>query len=345
MNDSMSSVKLTKSERSDLEKLHRIENGRKFADRIKTILLLDENWKYSQISKILLLDDQTVRNYEKRFLQNGIEELLSNSHQGGFSKLTPIQETELKEHVKTHHYHDSKALIKYVINNYGVKYSTTGMVTLLHRLGFTYKKPKIIPGKADAEKQLEYLENELKPAIDKASDESPLYFADGVHPTHNVQPQYGWILKGVNKEIRTNSGRQRLNINGALCFHTLDVIYREDPTINRFSTLNLLKQIRAAHNVSVPITIVLDNAGYNKAPEVTEYAATNDINLLFLPPYSPNLNLIERLWKFFKGEVCSEYYEKFKQFKNAVFGFLENIEKYKKELSTLLVDNFQIIGN
>jgi transposase len=63
--------------------------------------------------------------------------------------------------------------------------------------------------------------------------------------------------------------------------------------------------------------------------------------LLFLPPYSPNLNLIERLWRFFKGKICTEYYEKFKQFRNAVFGFFENIEKYKKELSTLLIDNLK----
>ena len=146
------------------------------------------------------------------------------------------QEAELKEHVVAHHYHDSKALIKYVMNNYEVKYSPTGMVVLLHRLGFTYKKLKIIPGKADAEKQLEYLENELKPAIDKASDESPLYF------------------------------------------------------------LQMAFTQRIMFSLSV--------AGYLKGPT-----------------------------------------RKFKQFRNAVFGFFENIEKYKKELSTLLVDNFQIIGN
>ena len=132
----------------------------------------------------------------------------------------------------------------------------------------------------------------------------------------------------MDKEIRTNSGRQRININGALCFHTLDVIYREDKTINRFSTLNLFKQVRDAHDISVPITIVLDNAGYNKAPEVTEYVAENNIRLLFLPAYSPNLNLIERLWRFFKGEVCTKYHEKFKNFRNAVFGFFLHIKMW-----------------
>ena len=274
-----------------------------------------------------------------------MDRLLTFDYKGGFSKLTPGQEAELKEHVATHHYHDSKALIKYVMANYGVQYSFTGMVVLLHRLGFTYKKPKVIPGKADAKKQQEYLDNELRPVIDKASEEFPLYFMDGVHPTHNIQPQYGWILKCSDKEVRTNSGRQRINVNGALCYHTMDIIYREDSTINRFSTLNLLKQLRTAHYISIPITIVLDNAGYNKASEVTEYAAKNGINLLFLPPYSPNLNLIERLWRFFKGEVCTKYYEKFKEFKDAALEFFENIEEYKDQLSSLITDNFQIIGN
>jgi hypothetical protein len=77
----MSSIKLSKSERSYLEKLHRMENERKSADRIKTILLLDSGWTYSQIAEILLLDNQSIRNYEKRFLKNGIRELLANGQQ------------------------------------------------------------------------------------------------------------------------------------------------------------------------------------------------------------------------------------------------------------------------
>jgi transposase len=210
----MSSIKLSKTERSSLKEFHRSEHNRKAADRIKTVLLLDEGLTYSRVAEILLLDNQTVSNYEKRFLK------------------------------------------------------------------------------------------------------------DGVHPTHNVQPQYGWILKGTDKEIRTNTGRQRVNINGALCFHTLDVIYREDQTINRLSTLNLLEQIRSVHDARIPIRVVLDNAPYNKVSEVREYASANNIKLMFLPSYSPNLNLIERLWRFFKDKICTKYYEKFQQFRNAVLKHL-----------------------
>ena len=137
----MSSIKLSKSERFDLEKLHKKEHERRFADRIKTILLLDEGWNYMQIARILLLDDQTIRNYEQRFLNDGIFGVLSYNHKGGFSKLSTAQESELKEHIIAHHYHDSKALIKYIKNTYSIEYSATGMLDLLHRLGFIYKKP------------------------------------------------------------------------------------------------------------------------------------------------------------------------------------------------------------
>ena len=118
---------------------------------------------------------RTIRNYEKYYLEAGLDRLLTFDYKSGFSRLTPEQESKLKEHVSTHHYQDSKALINYVKGHFEVKYSSTGIVDLLHRLGFTYKKPKIIPGKADAEKQLEYLENKLRPLLDKASDASPLY--------------------------------------------------------------------------------------------------------------------------------------------------------------------------
>lgn len=340
----MTQIKLSEFERSELLKYHKKENNRKIADRIKTILLLDEGYSYFLISKVLFLDDQTIKNHEQIYCRSGLNELLSFRYKGSSSKLSSSAEFELKEHIASNHYHDSKALIEYVKGKYSIEYSRTGIIDLLHRLGFEYKKPKIIPGKANADEQIEYLETYLRPVLDAAGESSPLYFADGVHPTHNVQPQYGWILKGLNKEIRTNSGRQRVNINGALCFHSLDIIYREDESINRDSTLNLLKQIRKAHEPSIPVKIVLDNAKYNRAQEVTVYAAENNIKLMHLPPYSPNLNLIERLWRFFKSKVCTKYYEKFKFFKQAVFNFFDDVGKYKNELKTLITENFQIIG-
>ena len=79
--------------------------------RLKTILLLDNGWTYAQVAEILLLDDQTIRNYEKYYLEAGLDRLLTFDYKGGFSKLTGKQEADLKEHIIAHHYHDSKALV------------------------------------------------------------------------------------------------------------------------------------------------------------------------------------------------------------------------------------------
>ena len=150
-------------------------------------------------------------------------------------------------------------------------------------------------------------------------------------------------MKGSDKTIKTNSGRQRVNINGAICFHTNDVVYREDETINRDSAVSLLSKIRSKHDDDKEITVILDNAKYNRATEVTKYASLHKLNLLFLPSYSPNLNLIERFWKYFKEKVCTRYYEHFGEFKKTVTDFLDNAAKYKDDLMTLLSPNFRIM--
>ena len=126
--------------------------------------------------------------------------------------------------------------------------------------------------------------------------------------------------------------------------HTNNVVYREDETINRDSTVSLLGNIRSKHDDEIEITVVLDNARYNRAKEVTEYASQHKINLLFLPSYSPNLNLIERFWKYFKEKVCTRYYEHFGEFKKAVTDFLDNAAKYKDDLTSLLAPNFRIMN-
>ena len=120
------------------------------------------------------------------------------------------------------------------------------MRQLLHRLNFVYKKAKTIPGKANAELQrayLAFLEETLK---SKGKDDAH-YYLDGVHPQHNTQLAYGWIKKGQDKVVKSNSGRQRININGALNADTLEVVMRTDDTINTQSTLKLFEMLERNH--------------------------------------------------------------------------------------------------
>ena len=336
--------KLSNFQRQELRDLHRQERNRRFADRIKAILLLDSGWSYLKIAEALLLDDQTIRNYETTFINQGIEALLSNSYKGGVKKLSAAQEVELRNHVAKHTYHSSLGVIAYVSLTYSIEYSEQGMVHLLHRLGFVHKKTKLVPGKADAEKQREFVKRyEKLKATQNENDET--LFMDGVHPQHNPISGYAWILKGKDKEIPTNTGRKRINLNGALNRKDFDVTIREDERINAQSTIQLFTQIENKYPNAPNINIIADNARYYRCKLVKKYLQNSRINLIFLPPYSPNLNLIERLWKFFKKKVVYDsYYETYKEFKSAAMSFFENLPQYRDELATLLTEKFKIIG-
>ncbi len=123
---------------------------------------------------------------------------------------------------------------------------------------------------------------------------------DATHPLHNPIANYGWIKRGQDYTVKTNTGRRRLNINGAMNISTLEPVIRYDDMINAHSTLALFKQIEAKHLDATSIPVIADNARDYRAKIVSEYLKTSRIQLIFLPPYAPNLNLIERYWKFFK---------------------------------------------
>ena len=334
---------LEKNERAIiLDCMHKKQDSRIYK-RLHAIILYDDGLSIPQIASLFYLDEETIRSYIESFKNDGMPDLKIFRYKGKQSHLNKEQLDELKLHLSGKIYLKAEDICYYVSEKYGVTYKRKGMAKLLGRLGFVYKKPKVVPGKANGKRQEEFLKNTLEPCLKEASDEHPVYFSDAVHPTHNVQPHYGWILKGSDKSVKTNSGRQRVNINGAVCFHTKDVVYREDETINKESTVSLLANIRSRYNVDIEITVVLDNARYNRATEVTNYASQHKIKLLYLPSYSPNLNLIERLWKYLKEKVCSTYYEHFGEFKKAITDFLDNIGTYKDDLISLLSPNFNIM--
>jgi len=148
---------------------------------------------------------------------------------------------------------------------------------------------------------------------------------DGVHPTHNVMPSYGWIKKGEDKEVKSNTGRQRINLNGLYCPLDNEIIIRDDNTINSQSTIKLLQEMEKKHPELDKIYVIRDNARYYTAEIVKDFLENSKIEFIALPSYSPNLNLIERLWKLFKKKTLyNKYYNSFLKFKNAVFDFFEN---------------------
>ena len=143
--------------------------------------------------------------------------------------------------------------------------------------------------------------------------------------------------------IKSPSGRKRFNVLGALNAITHEIITVTNETyINAESICELLRKL-AALKLNIPITIVCDNARYQKCKLVQDLAATLEIELLYLPSYSPNLNLIERLWKLVKKQcLYSKYYQSFSEFKLAISNFIDTAHKtHASELNSLLSLKFQ----
>jgi transposase len=176
-------------------------------------------------------------------------------------------------------------------------------------------------GSANKEQQQEWLAEYEKLKARLPEDET-ICFTDGVHPTHNVQPAYGWIKKGLRKEIPANTGRARLNLSGSIDVITHNMIVQEDETLNAESTVRFFRKLEDAYPSKRKIHVFCDNAPYYRNKTVKQYLETSKICLHFLPPYSPNLNPIERLWKWMKERVVyNTYYEHFEDFRGAILGF------------------------
>lgn len=337
---------LTDQERTHLKIQHKQERDGRVRDRIKAVLLTDEGWTPQQIAKVLLISDQAVREHVHEY--KALHKLKPESG-GSEEKLSEEQSKQLTTHLETHTYLYVKDIVTYVVMTFKVTYTVPGMRHWLRRHNFSYKKPAIVPGKANKEQQQKWLAEYEKLRGELPEDET-VCFTDGVHPTHNVQPAYGWIKKGVRKEIPANTGRSRLNLSGIIDVVNHNVLVHEDTTLNAASTIRFFQKIEEAYPGKKKIHVFCDNASYYRNKIVQQYLETSKIVLHFLPPYSPNLNPIERLWKWMKERVVyNTYYEHFDDFREAVVGFFAVLSTVAEEsilgrsLRNRVRDRFRLI--
>lgn len=334
---------MTEDQISELRAAHRVTKNKRAADRIKAVYSVAIGHSVNQVSSILMLDEDTLRGYLEKYSEGGLPGLLENNHKGGFCRLSSEQLSVLHDELSSKIYLTTSSIISYVAKKFSVTYSVTGMRDLLHRIGYEYKKPKLVPGNPDLDAQDDFIAYYEDFMENKASDTEVL-FVDGVHPEHNTMAAYGWLKRGEKRLLPTNCGRQRLNLHGAINAETYQTHILESKTINAESTIDLLTMIEQAYPKTNEIHIILDNARYHYSKDVVSFLENSKINLVFLPPYSPNLNLIERLWKFFKKNVLyNTYYKTFDMFRKAAINFFRNIDQQQKELEQLMSGDFQTL--
>lgn len=340
----MKNFELTPSQIAELRFAHKTARNKSDAYKINVVILLGTGWTLEEVANALLLDSETARKYAHSYQEGGLVRLLETRHQGGWCRLS-VEQLDLLCHEldKTIHL-KTDSLIEFVEREFSVVYTKSGMTTLLHRLGYVYKKPKLIPGVPDEDIQEMFVEQYHNFMQTKPEDVA-VFFMDATHPEHNAQAAYGWIKKGEDKKIVRFAKGKRVNLHGALNIETLDTIVIETEKVDSQSTIDLFKSMESFYPFATLIYVVMDNAGYHDSGEVIKYLGTSRIKPVLLPPRSPNLNLIERLWKLLKEKVVyNKYYEKYKDFRDACVGFFKNLKDYENELISLMSEEFQIIS-
>ncbi len=337
-------MKLSDTDYSLLRELQQNEKHKRNYVKITVLLMLHLGKSAEEIGLCLGISAATVSNYEKKYEQLGLDSYLEDNYVAYQGKLTPEEQAILVQELSENLYQNTAQIVHFISERFGKKYTCQGVVPLLHRLGFSYKKTKLVPCEADLSQQVAFVDtlNTLKASLE--SDSAVLYFADAVHPQHNTRSSYAWIPKGEEKELPSVSGRQRLNCNGAINpFEVRDMEVRFDTCINAQSTWLLYKQLEEKHSDKACIYVVCDNARYYKNKWLQEQLQGSKIKQIFLPAYSPNLNLIERLWKFMRKKVIdTHFYRTFEEFRQKILAFFEHIEQYKQEVETLISCNFHV---
>lgn len=194
--------------------------------------------------------------------------------------------------------------------------------------------------------QAEFLDNQLKPALAEASQgRGHVFFLDAAHFVMGSFLCCVWCL--ARYMIRGGSGRKRYSVLGAWNAVKNELVSITTDTVVNAETMCALLQKIVSLGLSGPIRLVLDNARYQHCVQVMDLAKQLNIELLFLPSYSPNLNLIERLWRFVKKKALyARHYNHFDGFKGAIDDCLSKVTtEHKKELRTLMTHNFQTFEN
>jgi transposase len=339
----MKRLYLASEEKAYLEREHALKENGKERDRIKAILLRSEGWTVPQISQALRLHQSTIIKHIEEYKTRS---KLSNQSGGSASHLSEEQTEELIAHLEENTYAHNHQIVLYIKEHFGVTYTVSGLHKWLHRNEFSYKKPKGLPHKADVQLQEQFIEeyNKLKQEV---SEEEPILFMDSVHPTQATKLTYGWIRTGKTKHIGTTASRTRLNIIGALQLgHIAEAITSQYETINGESIIDFMGKIRSQYHTQKRIHLILDKAGYHRSFLVAEQALKLNIKLHFLPPYSPNLNPIERLWKVMNEQVRNNrFFKGAKDFKDAINGFFDDIlPSIGNGLDGRINDNFQLLN-
>jgi transposase len=309
--------------------------------KMEAVYLKSQGLLHQDICRLTRISENTLRSYLRQYQEGGVERLKQTEWDGPTSELSDHRQA-IEEHFRKNPPRSTAQAAADIDRLTGIRRGPTQVRKFLKGLGLKFRKLGMIPAKADAVEQAEFLDERLWPRLKQARRlKRVVCFVDAAHFVHGTSLGYLWCFTRLL--IRGPSGRKRFNVLGAIDAATRELTtVTNDTTIDAAAICELLRKLSDRHP-GLPMTLVLDNARYQRCETVRSLAAELKIELLYLPPYSPNLNLIERLWKFVKKEVLScRYYDDFTRFKSAIVEYLEQVEgKHREAIASLLTLKFQ----
>jgi transposase len=307
------------------------------AKRLMSLVLIAVGLPNSRITELTGLSDRSIRSLKKVIADGDTESLFTVGGGGRKGKLADV-EKEIVEEIENNNYHSRQEIADMILEKFSLKVSLSAIGKFLKKNGIKRLKCGSLPAKADTQKQSSFYETTLYPLIEQAkSGEIALLFLDASHFVMGCD-FLGYIYGTVRRFIKTYSGRMRYNVLGALNFVTKKVTTVTNNTyITATEVCDLLRKISAEYSGKA-IHLVLDNARYQKCKVVQELAEELGIALVYIPPYSPNLNLIERLWKFVKSRLRTKYYDRFDIFQKKIDSIVNSTSSENKSMIDKLIN-------
>jgi transposase len=346
----MKPIELTAEQKKEIERRRKGTLDRRVYQRLTAILAVGAGKTREEVAELLGVGLTQLGEWLRVFRNEGLDALGEIHNKGDPGNLTPHQVEQLKAKVSTGCFRNSDQIRHWIRTTFAVRYSSSGVKDLLRRIGVTYHKVTGFLWKAKPDKQRAFVERVARHKREAGRPGAPRtrrYYVDACHPVWGLDLVYScWLLAGQRFLAGMGSGRKRLNILGAYCpedHEYVDLRLTRD-NINGEQFVNFLRLLRSLHPEVERFILYVDGARYYSKPAVKEWLRRHpEFHLSPIPAYSPNVNLIERLWKFLRAKALSRWHKTFEDMQAAVSAVLDHLGDYSGELRALMTERFHII--
>jgi transposase len=336
--------------RKQIERRRQQTRDHRLGMRLSTLLWRDDGKTETEIAHLLGICTRTVRHWLRLYRTKGLDALCTLHYRGDPGELTASQAEQLRAEIQTGRFRCTRQVRDWIQANFGIAYSLSGTKRLLARLRCSFHKTTGFLFKAQRDKQEEFVKKYEadRPAQGAATRR---YFVDACHPIWGLELVYScWLLRGQRFLVGMGGGRKRLNILGAYSPQDQEYLNLRVPkgSISATQFIELMTRLQQRHPETTKFILYLDNARYQHARAVREWVEAQNAQgvefvLDFLPAYSPNLNLIERLWKFLRKHALQQWHASYEAMQAAVARVLDHLEDYREELTALMTERFHLV--